>query len=138
MKMPVISLYPPWSNWVALGWKTIETRTHGRLASLAGRKIGIHSSLKWDRDALVLAAPFLDEAQLSESRMFLKLSGNIICTAYVREHRRLRATDSKAALIDCHSFTRYGLILEDVRPLPELICCRGKQGIWYYEIPGEV
>lgn len=134
MRTPVISLYPPWANWVALGWKKIETRTHTRFASLVGKRIGIHVSLKWDNAALELASEFLTEAQRSTSKNFLRVGGAIICTAFVDWHRELDPLDNKNALIDCTHITRYGLGLSDVQGI-EAIPCRGKQGIWYYDIP---
>jgi hypothetical protein len=134
MIMPVISMYGPWANWVGLGWKTIETRTHNRFKSLAGKRIGIHKTLRWDDGAIDLARPFLDECQIAHTRTFLHLGGAIFWTAFVKEHRELDPLDNKAALIDCTHVTRYGLFLEDVQMI-EMIPCNGKQGIWYHEIP---
>jgi hypothetical protein len=132
--MPAISLWMPWANWVSLGWKTIETRTHKRFASLKGRRIGIHASLKWDDDALDLAGEFLSEAQRIQSRNFLRLGGGIICTAFVEDHRELDPLDNERALIDCTHVTRYGLILSDIRMLETIVPCKGKQGIFYVPV----
>ncbi|MBU6232169.1 hypothetical protein KGP36_06000 [Patescibacteria group bacterium] len=132
---PIISMYPPWANWVALGWKTIETRTHNRFKSLAGRYIGIHAPLKWDNRALELAAPFLTYEQFGLSKDFLRVGGAIICKAFVRSAGKVGSMNSLSALIDCQSTTRYGLFLEDIEPLKEAIPCKGKQGIWYYRGP---
>lgn len=134
--MPVISLWMPWANFVSLGWKTIETRKHTRFASLKGRRIGIHASLKWDDTALDLAGEYLTEAQRIGTRNFLRLGGGIICTAYVEDHRELDPLDNHRALIDCTHITRYGLILSDIRELETIIPCKGKQGIFYVpELP---
>jgi hypothetical protein len=133
MKIPVITLYPPWGNWVALKWKTIETRTHSRFASLAGKHIGIHIGLYWDRDALMLASDYLSREQQDITKTFMKLGGVIIATAKVKEHRLLNKDDSEFALIDCCHTKRFGLILEDIKTI-EAIPAKGKQGIWYYDI----
>lgn len=129
-QLPVISLWMPWANWVAVGWKTIETRTHKRFASLKGKRIGIHASVKWDKDALDLAARYLAGWQIAQTDKFLRIGGGIICTAHVQDFRPLNDYDEDEALIECSSVQRYGLILEDVEQIP-VIPCRGKQGIWY-------
>jgi hypothetical protein len=136
-RIPVISLYGPWANWVALGWKTIETRTHPRLKSLVGKTIGIHVALKWDDDALEAAAPFLSQFQISRTQQFLRVGGGIICTAFAYDHRELDSLDNGSSLIDCTHLTRYGLFLRDIRPI-EVIPAKGKQGIWYADIPAQV
>ena len=131
--MPVISMYGPWANWVGLGWKKIETRTHERFKSLVGKRIGIHVTLKWDDGAIDAAREYLDAHQINLSCRFLKVGGAICWTAFVREHRELNSLDNKDALIDCTHVTRYGLFLEDVETV-EAIPCKGKRGIWYWPI----
>lgn len=132
--IPIITLYPPWSNWVGLGWKTIETRLHQRFRSLAGRQIAIHSALRWDPAAIDLARPYLSPSQLSDSAGFLHAGGRISWLGFVREFRPLTTADSPAALIDCSpaSPARWGLVLEAVRALPSPIPARGNRGIWYH------
>lgn len=137
MRTPVISLYPPWANWVALGWKTIETRTHDRLKSLTGKRIGIHASFKWDASALNAASDFLSYGRWIASRDFLKIGGAIICTAFVKKAGWLTVKDSPYALIDCEHTKRFGLFLCEVNPIP-IIPCNGKQGIWYHDIPEDL
>lgn len=126
--LSIISLWQPWSNWVALGWKTIETRTHSRFRGLVGQRIGIHSALKWDEHALNAASPYLREDQILETESFLRLGGAVICTALVEDFRFLEPGDAPSALIECDTF-RTGLFLRDVEVIP-LVCMRGRQGIW--------
>jgi len=132
-RLPVISLWQPWAQWVALGWKTIETRMHSRFACLAGKRIGIHVARKWDRNAMSSAQAYLTNEQCliawkTEQSMRL-LAGNVICTAWVRRHRRLISEDSQRALIECNT-TRFGLILQDIVRI-DSIPMRGVQGICY-------
>jgi hypothetical protein len=129
-KLPIISLWMPWANWVMLEWKPIETRTHKRFAGLVGKRIGIHASIKWDHSAISAARPYLTAEQIVQTESFLRIGGAILGTALVTEHRRLTADDSQGALIECKT-ERYGLFLSDVKVEP-VIPCRGKQGIWYY------
>ena len=133
MIIPVISLWTPWANWVALGWKPIETRTHQRFRGLVGKQIGIHASLHWDKNAIESARPFLSSQQIIKTKGFLKVGGAVICTAYVSEFRELDPLDNAGALIDCTHVTRYGLFLKDVQII-EAVPCKGRQGIWYQEL----
>ena len=128
--MPIITLWMPWANWVSLGWKTIETRTHQRFKNLVGRRIGIHASQAWDPLATHAAAPYLAPDRIKWSEQFLPTGGAIICTAFVKEFRALKPTDAEASLIECISRQRYGLILTDVET-SEAVPAKGKQGIWY-------
>jgi len=130
---PIISLWMPWANWVALKWKPIETRKHRRFASLVGKRIGIHASVKWDDSAIEAARPYLQEWQILQTERFLRIGGAIICTAMVKEFRPLTEYDEDDALIECRSVQRYGLRLDDVQII-EAIPCKGKQGVWYHDL----
>ena len=146
--IPCISLWQPWASWIALGWKTIETRTHMRFASLVGRRIGIHASMRWDNSWREAAHPFLSNARRGETvcweRDFIEKKfpnlGIVVCTAMVSEHRacdRTTCVDSHAALIECNSTQRFGLILSGVKTTTYFSLgvhkqpVKGKQGIFY-------
>lgn len=133
MIIPVISLWTPWANWVSLGWKTIETRTHRRFKNLVGKQIGIHASLHWDKNAIEAARAFLSTEQIIQTKEFLKVGGAVICTVYVSEFRELGPFDNQGSLIDCTHVTRYGLFLRDVQTI-EAFPCKGRQGIWHQEL----
>ena len=130
--IPIISLWMPWANWVMLGWKIIETRRHRRFAGLAGKRIGIHATAKWDYGAIDAARPYLTEQRIFDSYSFFKIGGAILGTVQAAEHRRLDGKDSRHALIDCETVERHGLILLEPRII-EAIPARGKQGIWYWK-----
>lgn len=125
--------------WVALGWKTIETRRHARLACLVHRRkrIAIHAAKKWDLDWIKKASLYLADWQYEETvrnrydwpRMAL------ICTVLPDEHRRLIRSDSQHALRDCSKEDLFGLVFNDVQrfdPIP----WKGHQGIM--KVPEEV
>ena len=128
--IPVITLWQPWASWVMLGWKTIETRTHARFASLRGKTIGIHASVRWDKDALELARPYLSTEQYVRSANFLKIGGAILGTCHVADFRPLLPQDAKHSLIECET-KRFGLVLTDPTII-EAVPIKGKQGIWYW------
>jgi hypothetical protein len=136
--IPVISMWMPWAYWVKERLKPIETRTHRRFAGLLGKRIGIHIAGKFDESAYIAAAPYLSEEQRKQANNFSYRAGVISCTALVKEFRELTDADSPRALIDCGSVKRYGLFLEDVKPLKEEYVCKGRQGIWYEQIPTEL
>jgi hypothetical protein len=134
--VPIISLWMPWANWVMLGWKIVETRRHRRLATLAGRRIGIHATQHWDETAIDAARPYLTDEQLWRSSTFLRIGGAIIGTVQALDHRKLSGMDSRHALIDCETVERYGLVLTEPRVI-EAIPAKGKQGICYHNLEVE-
>jgi hypothetical protein len=137
--MDAISLWQPWAEWIAHGLKLTETRTHARFKCLEGKRIAIHASRKFDRDAWDAAKPFLKAAGNESYGWFvLKTSefhlGVIICTALVEKVQWLDGCHSQGALIDCGGVRRFGLYLTGVNVLQEPIPSIGRQGIFEVEI----
>jgi hypothetical protein len=133
MKLPVITLWQPWATWIILGWKTIETRTHNRFKSLAGKTIYIHAAKKWDGNAVSWAMPWMTDVVFDRYAHEDYPQGAIIGTAFVEEHRKLELADSNRAMIICDDrYARFGLILKDIEALSP-IYVMGRQGIWSYE-----
>lgn len=133
---PIITMYRPWANWVALGWKSVESRKHRKFASLAGRRIGILASKEWDESALEQARPYLDSWKYEETlRWKRKVESMVLCTVFARAHRRLVRDDAPEALIECESVERYGLILTEIRILDPFVAMKGAQGIRYAVLP---
>ena len=137
-RIPIITLWLPWCFWIALGWKTIESRSHDRFSSLKGKTIGIHVGKKWDETALDQAKEYLSKIKnyinpVDHTEMIREnnIKSCIICTAYVEGFRELKKEDSQKALIDCEHTKRYGLLLSDVKSLDKWIHVKGHQGIWY-------
>jgi hypothetical protein len=124
-----ISLWQPWAQWVALGWKTTETRLHSKFASLAGKRIAIHAALKWDKGAIEAARKYLSPEQIKRTGELHNLGGNLICTAHVDSVGPCYEEDSHAALIDCGKVERVGLFLSDIKTFPA-VPMRGQQGMW--------
>jgi hypothetical protein len=138
MKLRCITLHQPWAQWVALGWKTIETRTHARFAGLVDERIGICAAQKWDDSALRAARPFLTAQKLAATRAFRRhQSGALLCTVVVDGADWLARSGGRKALIECHTTRRFGLFLRDVRAIGVggAIPVRGQQGIFSVELP---
>jgi len=133
--MKAITLWQPWATWIAMGWKTIETRTHNRLASLVDQRIAIHAGKKLHIEAYDIAGPYIqDKRKPPDLHIDSYVPGVVVCTAMVAEARPLDAQDSAAALCDC-SRDLYGLVLTDIQPLAPPPAAKGHQGIWEWTDP---
>jgi len=141
--MKCISLHQPWATWVAIRWKTIETRTHDRFKRLNGQRIAIHAAKKIDASGLYEALGYLPDntaLQLQNMLMFVNLSrGSIICTAVVsnvlwctNQDTACLAQWNKQAMCDVDG--NFLLFLEDIRMLGQRIPYRGRQGIFHVDI----
>jgi hypothetical protein len=111
-------------------WKTIETRTHNRFASLLHRTILIHAGLRTD--------PWVNNPFITEEQMFIDLkelvNGAILGSAYVDACGWLCGDnyENKSAFIECTD--RYGLFLTNVKKFDTPKICKGSMGIWYYDM----
>jgi hypothetical protein len=127
---PVITLYQPWATWIMRGWKTIETRTHNRFASLNGKTILIHAGQTTDAEAI--NNPYLTKEQLLLNPDEM-INGFILGSAKVHASMQLDYTHAANALIECET-KRYGLFLYGVKRWEIPIKEKGEMGIWYYDI----
>ena len=146
--MKAVTLWQPWATWIALGWKTIETRTHDRMKCLFGETIAIHAGLHWDEDAIEMARRWLTNEQIADTlkmrrrhtrlkRHFVHPTG-IVCTTSVWSYGWLGAGDSAAALCDCSGNDLFGLVLDEIRAINPPIPVSGSQGIWEWTPPDSV
>jgi hypothetical protein len=132
--MKCISLYQPWASWVAMGWKTIETRAHKRFRRLAGQRIAIHAAKKFDEYAIPhMAYPYLVARgywNYHTDNPFALARGCILCTVFVAKHRSVTDKDSPDALCDCSGGGLYGLVFKDIQLLKYPHPFPGQQGIF--------
>lgn len=136
--MKVISMHLPWASWVALEWKTIETRTHTRFRNLVGQTIGIHAAKHWDKFWYSKSDRYLNLQRIVETQNNLFLNaprGFLIATAYVEGFRLLNKRDSDKALCCCDGNDLFGLVLSNISRI-EPIPMKGRQGIFNYD--GEI
>ena len=136
-----ITLHQPWASLIAAGLKTIETRTW---ATNHRGPLAIHASMTPDLEAL--SAPdrgLFDEAFSAPDRGLLDAvialarrqgwelpfpTGVIVAMADLVDCRLCTPADCERALCDIRG--RFGWVLENIRPLPTPIPCRGSQRIW--------
>lgn len=156
--MKAISLLQPWATLVAIGAKTIETRSwytkyRGELA--------IHASARCTKKALTEALttfPFrtaLIQGRIESIKHFPL--GAVIATCRLVDCVKIidwfipdpysKPLEGCAVLkndkkVTGHEYCfgnytpgRYAWILEDVQPLPEPIPARGRLGLWEWEPP---
>lgn len=138
--MKAITLWQPWATWIAIGWKTIETRRHMRFTSLVGCRIAIQAAQKWDPQWVVTATPFLTEEQwatTSLARLNNKWPrGALVCTVVV-DHmvRAVGRRDDWGKLAMCDVAGKICYFLSDIKPLPHPVPFKGWQGI--FNVPDE-
>ena len=142
--MKAITLWQPWATFVAMRWKTIETRTHARFKGLVGQRIAIHAGLKVDEAAFLneflpqrISTPLQVENLI---RVVALWRGRLVCTARVVDARWApnvgfveREEWNKRAM--CEAAGKFCLFLGDIVPLQNMIPFRGRQGI--FEVPDE-
>lgn len=141
--MKAISLHQPWATWVAMGWKTIETRTHHMFKNLKGQRIAIHAAQKIDYEEMRLNQYFQDRIpggmeELAIAGEMERQKGCIVCTARVADARwapnvefKEREDWNKKAM--CETGGKFCLFLEDIKPLLKRLPFTGRQGI--FEVP---
>ena len=142
--MKVITLWEPWATFVAMKWKTIETRTHQRFKGLTGQRIAIHAAMKFDK-TIPWGKYFRPNISMSQVDNIIKSAclnkGAIVCTAMVtdvrwapnvnfveREEWNLKAM--------CEVAGKFCLFLDDIELFKPTIPFRGRQGI--FEVPDHI
>ncbi len=132
--MKAITIWQPWASLIAMGHKTIETRTHDRFKSLVSQRIAIHAGRKYDARAywtIIKGRPLFPRLWELLRENMERPQGCVVCTAFVAAARRLTEADSKAAL--CPADGLFGLVLTDIEPVDPPIKARGRQGIWEWD-----
>lgn len=79
--LPALTLIQPWASWVALGWKTAETRTSLILLKrLQDKRFYIHAGKAWDETACDTAAKWLTPEQIHQTKAEIWfMRGQILC-----------------------------------------------------------
>ncbi|OPX87759.1 MAG: ASCH domain protein [Pelotomaculum sp. PtaB.Bin104] len=150
VKIPALTLWQPWASLVAVGAKKIETRSWS--TSYRG-PLAIHAAKTFTREARTLCLEESFQAMLynaginSKNKLPLRF-GSILCICRLVDCVKVEQTDGLMAWLERgyvandyeYSFGdytpgRYAWILNDVRRLPEPIPAKGRQGLWYWEVP---
>lgn len=149
--MKALSILQPWATLIAIGAKTIETRSW---ATKYRGPLAIHASKGWPKkiEDVRFIDPFfkvLMEAGYRFSDQFPR--GAVIATCrlvdclyigptYMSLYRNGKPCGKYAPLpkgnelaFGDYTSGRYALILEDVKPLPEPIPAKGMLGLWEWD-----
>lgn len=123
-----ITLWQPWASLVAIGRKTIETRTHDRFRCLKGRLLAIHAGATWDAAGAESLKRFGIEAKRDECPV-----GAVLALAGVWKADWLSGTSYQdhSACIDTGG--RFGLWLTVYHVFDPPVPAKGHQGIWYWQ-----
>lgn len=139
--MRAITLTQPWATLVALGEKTIETRSWS--TSYRG-PIAIHAAKGFPKDAwmLCMEEPFFEVLTKTHHLWATNLPrGEVIATAYLRDCISTTSDACKFAIergsphesaFGDYSPGRFGLLLDSVRRLTKTIPFRGMLGLWEF------
>jgi hypothetical protein len=151
-KVPVISLWQPHASLMAMGTKKIETRGHKMPVTLHDRVVGIHAAARRVSRIDLLADYLVRPAFFRTGIDFEALPyGAIIALTRFSDDRRIGTEFACKARPDFfmlppedpeRSFGdytpgRYGWITSGAYALPEPIPAKGKQGVWYFDVPDE-
>lgn len=131
--MKAISLWQPWASAIALGLKTIETRSW---STKYRGELAIHAANRWAGDQREFA-----RIEHMVGRLPARVPlGAIVAVATLSEVRSTYDLRVEVGPIERiygdYRDGRYGWVLTDIRPLREPIPYRGAQG--FFNVPDEV
>lgn len=135
MTWTVLSLWQPWASLIALGLKTIETRTDPAPQAILGTRVAIHASrlskeqvFRWLESQYPEAA-----AQILGGKTYAELpTGLVLATARLAESRPTDWRDWPKTLSTVEGL--WGWVLEDIRPLARPIPLEGEGGLREVEL----
>ena len=121
-----ITLHQPWASLIALGVKTVETRSWPAPARLVGQRIAVHAGKRVARrpgDAIEREL----RARLGENWRVIVLTGAEVGRASGRGRTSID-------LWGDFSCGRWLWFLDDVEALPEPVPTLGHQGFWHWDV----
>ena len=137
-----LSITQPWASLIALGAKSIETRSW---ATGYRGPLAIHATKGFPRRALecCLDEPFRSALWAASVRSADHLPrGKVVAIAELVDVRRITTPKSLRYVLSANEvafgdFTpgRYAWVLANVQPLPEPIPARGMQRLWRWDAP---
>lgn len=133
--MKALTLYQPWASLVAIGAKTIETRSWK--TDYRGPLL-IHAAKRWDKDLQsehlkahdilsVMGWPYPEAERLYDAGPL----GAFVAACILADCREMHeAPDDLNRRFGFFGPGRYGWILEDIRALAVPVPFNGAQGLW--------
>ena len=140
IRLPAITLWQPWASLLAHGIKPHETRSWPAPPALVGERVAIHAAARPVRPRDL---PALLERECYGSNLppYNLPLGCLLGTArltYSRHMSGVRPLSHADRIAGNWEPGRFAWRFEDHRPFVDPIPMRGRQRIWYAEIPREV
>ena len=146
--IPALTLHQPWATLIALGIKTIETRSWPPPRAIIGRRLAIHAGRTIDPNpgGAVVAAL---RAHYGRGWPGAIPKGAVVACATVKAARQVAGADARRPRyvrtkegpvlpVDPYgdfSVGRWLWLLDDVAPLEPPAPASGRQRIWYWTPP---
>ena len=129
------SLWQPWASLIAVGVKTIETRTAPAPADLIGQRVAIHASTTRARDHvftwLERSYPDAYRRVIHDGDRAALPCGAVLATARLRETRPSDFDDWDATLSPVEGL--WAWVLDELEVLPSPLPFAGESGL--FEVP---
>lgn len=150
--MKAITICQPWATAIAIGAKTVETRSwatdyRGPIAIHAAKSCDfldfiiddetwagvLHQHMGQTLGSIFPLGSFVATAELVSCRRVEDIDPDFLDEKRQHEGSRFSWTERE---LGNYARRRYGWILDNVRPLPEPVPYRGRQGL--FEVPDEL
>lgn len=133
-----VSLWQPWASFIAIGAKTVETRSWPAPQSIIGTRVGIHAAKTLKGIDLARSNPDLWERYVELYRRSLDEPGllpfgAIVATAVIEACVPVERLIPD--LFGDYSPGRYGWVLSGIEKLAAPVPAKGRQGIFTVEMP---
>ena len=145
--IPALTLHQPWATLIALGIKTIETRSWPPPRAIIGRRLAIHAGRAIDPNPAAVVAAL--RAHYGQGWPGAIPKGAVVACATVKAARQVAGADARRPRyvrtkegpvlpVDPYgdfSVGRWLWLLDDVAPLEPPAPASGRQRIWYWTPP---
>lgn len=139
MRIKAITLWEPWATLLALGEKVYETRSWG--TDYRG-PVAIHAAQRWTQalERAVMSEPF--SGALARHGLWGNMEFPLGCVVAVADLTAVYRTEDMRASLSSQELAfgdyvngRLAWKLENVRRLTEPVQAKGKQGLWWWDVP---
>ena len=133
--MKAITLWQPWATLVAIGAKTIETRSWG--TSYRG-PLAIHAGVATSQLYLAAEFPFVDYLRQYGYTSLQFPLGCVVATCTLQDVRRILhhwtlCVPAEQRPLGNFTLGRYAWYLTNIKPVDPPVPARGRQGFWDWE-----
>ncbi len=131
--LKAITLHQPWASLIAIGAKTVETRSWRPPEELLGQRIAIHAS----KQKIALKAGALSQevdSKLGKDWRSKGIFGAVVATAKLQRVKKINnkkdIPSKKKALFGDYALGRWMWELTDIEKVEPPVPARGQRGFW--------